>query len=312
MATVVRMPSVLAARARRRSPSGWSRPGTPLPSGTPMAEIETEKALVEYAAEEAGIVGRLVLADGETGEIGEPDRGARPRGRDGRRHRRGAGRATACRAGDRRASRRPVPATCCVDAGRGLAGPQARLAGGPRAGSRLRQPAGPQDRPGEGHRPRRDRGDGAERPDRPPRHRAPGATGGRTPAGAAPRPRRRSARAAGAPLRRPARAAPAPCTGTGRRRPAGTRSSRTRRCAGPSPAALPRARRRRRTSTWPPSASSTSCWRCASGSTRPRRRRSRSTTSSSWRPRGRSGTCRRRTSPGATRACIAHGSSTYR
>ena len=40
--------------------------------GQPLAEIETEKALVEYAAEEAGVVGRLVLAVGDTGEIGEP------------------------------------------------------------------------------------------------------------------------------------------------------------------------------------------------------------------------------------------------
>ena len=37
-----------------------------------MAEIETEKALVEYAAEEAGLIGRLVLAVGDTGEIGDP------------------------------------------------------------------------------------------------------------------------------------------------------------------------------------------------------------------------------------------------
>ena len=40
--------------------------------GTPVAEIETEKALVEYQAEAGGIVGRLVLAEGESGEIGDP------------------------------------------------------------------------------------------------------------------------------------------------------------------------------------------------------------------------------------------------
>jgi pyruvate dehydrogenase E2 component (dihydrolipoamide acetyltransferase) len=40
--------------------------------GMPLAEIETEKALVEYAAEEAGVVGRLILGEGDTGEIGEP------------------------------------------------------------------------------------------------------------------------------------------------------------------------------------------------------------------------------------------------
>ncbi len=47
-------------------------PGDVIAPGTPVAEIETEKALVEYQAEAAGIVGRLVLAEGETGEIGDP------------------------------------------------------------------------------------------------------------------------------------------------------------------------------------------------------------------------------------------------
>jgi pyruvate dehydrogenase E2 component (dihydrolipoamide acetyltransferase) len=40
--------------------------------GDPIAEIETEKALVEYHAEQAGVVGRIVLAAGGTGEIGAP------------------------------------------------------------------------------------------------------------------------------------------------------------------------------------------------------------------------------------------------
>jgi pyruvate dehydrogenase E2 component (dihydrolipoamide acetyltransferase) len=47
-------------------------PGDSVAVGQPLAEIETEKALVEYAAEEAGVVGRLVLAVGDTGEIGDP------------------------------------------------------------------------------------------------------------------------------------------------------------------------------------------------------------------------------------------------
>ena len=40
--------------------------------GTPIAEIETEKALDEYAAERAGVIGRLVVAAGDTAEIGDP------------------------------------------------------------------------------------------------------------------------------------------------------------------------------------------------------------------------------------------------
>jgi pyruvate dehydrogenase E2 component (dihydrolipoamide acetyltransferase) len=72
MATVVRMPSVLAG-ATEAAISNWLvQPGDTVAVGTPIAEIETEKALVEYAAEEAGVVGRLVLAVGDSGEIGDP------------------------------------------------------------------------------------------------------------------------------------------------------------------------------------------------------------------------------------------------
>jgi pyruvate dehydrogenase E2 component (dihydrolipoamide acetyltransferase) len=38
----------------------------------PGAEIETEKALVEYEAEDAGTVGRLLLAEGQAGQVGDP------------------------------------------------------------------------------------------------------------------------------------------------------------------------------------------------------------------------------------------------
>jgi pyruvate dehydrogenase E2 component (dihydrolipoamide acetyltransferase) len=72
MATVVRMPSVLAG-ATEAAISNWLvQPGDTVAVGTPIAEIETEKALVEYAAEEAGVIGRLVLAVGDSGEIGDP------------------------------------------------------------------------------------------------------------------------------------------------------------------------------------------------------------------------------------------------
>ena len=72
MASVVRMPSVLAG-ATEAAISNWLvAPGDTVAIGDPIAEIETEKALVEYAAEDSGIVGRLVLAVGDSGEIGEP------------------------------------------------------------------------------------------------------------------------------------------------------------------------------------------------------------------------------------------------
>jgi len=72
MASVVRMPSVLAGASEAAIANWLVAPGDEVAVGQPLAEIETEKALVEYAAEEAGIVGRLVLAAGDTGEIGDP------------------------------------------------------------------------------------------------------------------------------------------------------------------------------------------------------------------------------------------------
>ncbi|MFZ2044331.1 MAG: biotin/lipoyl-containing protein, partial [Trebonia sp.] len=72
MASVVRMPSVLAGASEAAIATWLVAPGDEVAVGQPLAEIETEKALVEYAAEEAGVVGRLVLAVGDTGEIGEP------------------------------------------------------------------------------------------------------------------------------------------------------------------------------------------------------------------------------------------------
>ena len=72
MATVVRMPSVLAGATEAAIARWLVAPGDTVAVGTPIAEIETEKALVEYAAEEAGVIGRLVLGEGDTGEIGDP------------------------------------------------------------------------------------------------------------------------------------------------------------------------------------------------------------------------------------------------
>ena len=72
MAVIVRMPSVLAGASEAALSSWLVGPGDVVAVGTPFAEIETEKAVVEYAAETAGVVGRLVLAAGETAETGDP------------------------------------------------------------------------------------------------------------------------------------------------------------------------------------------------------------------------------------------------
>ena len=72
MASVVRMPSVLADATEAAIANWLVAPGDRVAVGDPIAEIETEKALVEYQAEEPGIVGRLMLAAGDAGEIGAP------------------------------------------------------------------------------------------------------------------------------------------------------------------------------------------------------------------------------------------------
>jgi pyruvate dehydrogenase E2 component (dihydrolipoamide acetyltransferase) len=72
MAMIVRMPSVLAGASEAALSSWLVAPGDVVAVGTPLAEIETEKAVVEYAAETAGVIGRLVLAAGETAETGDP------------------------------------------------------------------------------------------------------------------------------------------------------------------------------------------------------------------------------------------------
>ncbi|MDX6416866.1 MAG: hypothetical protein QOG28_1486, partial [Trebonia sp.] len=72
MASVVRMPSVLAGATEAAIATWLVAPGDTVTVGDPLAEIETEKAVVEYSAEEAGVVGRLVLAAGDSGEIGAP------------------------------------------------------------------------------------------------------------------------------------------------------------------------------------------------------------------------------------------------
>ena len=72
MASVVRMPSVLAGATEAAIASWLVAPGDTVAVGDPLAEIETEKAIIEYGAEEAGVVGRIVLGAGAVGEIGAP------------------------------------------------------------------------------------------------------------------------------------------------------------------------------------------------------------------------------------------------
>ncbi len=72
MATVIRMPAVLAS-ATEAAIQAWSvAEGQTIEIGDPLADIETEKAVVEYAAEVAGTVGRLIAQPGDNLAVGEP------------------------------------------------------------------------------------------------------------------------------------------------------------------------------------------------------------------------------------------------
>jgi pyruvate dehydrogenase E2 component (dihydrolipoamide acetyltransferase) len=72
MAQIVRMPSVMA-NATDAVLSAWlTSPGETIAIGDPLAEIETDKAVVEYAAEIEGTIGRLLVEPGARVVVGDP------------------------------------------------------------------------------------------------------------------------------------------------------------------------------------------------------------------------------------------------
>ena len=72
MANVVRMPAALAGVTEAAIQTWIAQPGQQVAVGDVLAEIETEKAVVEYAAEVAGTVGRLLVSEGDTIDVGAP------------------------------------------------------------------------------------------------------------------------------------------------------------------------------------------------------------------------------------------------
>jgi pyruvate dehydrogenase E2 component (dihydrolipoamide acetyltransferase) len=72
MATVVRMPEVLANSSEAVIQAWLVEVGQEIAIGDPLAEIETEKAVVEYAAEVDGILTRLIAEPGATIAVGDP------------------------------------------------------------------------------------------------------------------------------------------------------------------------------------------------------------------------------------------------
>ena len=72
MAIVIRMPAVLAS-ATEAAIQSWSvTEGQVIAVGDALADIETDKAVVEYAAEVAGTVGKLIAQPGDNLAVGEP------------------------------------------------------------------------------------------------------------------------------------------------------------------------------------------------------------------------------------------------
>jgi pyruvate dehydrogenase E2 component (dihydrolipoamide acetyltransferase) len=72
MATVVRMPEVLANVTEAVIQSWLVQPGERITVGAPLAEVETEKAVVEYASETEGTVLKLLVPEGRPVAVGDP------------------------------------------------------------------------------------------------------------------------------------------------------------------------------------------------------------------------------------------------
>ncbi|MFC9920025.1 dihydrolipoamide acetyltransferase family protein [Agromyces binzhouensis] len=72
MGTVVRMPAVLAGSTEAALQSWLVEEGAEVSLGMPIAEVETEKAVVEYESEAAGTVAGFLVPVGENVEVGTP------------------------------------------------------------------------------------------------------------------------------------------------------------------------------------------------------------------------------------------------
>ncbi len=71
MAEVIRMPEVLAGATEAAIQTWLVDQGAVVEVGQPLAEIETDKAVVELSAERDGTVGRLLVAEGDSVAVGE-------------------------------------------------------------------------------------------------------------------------------------------------------------------------------------------------------------------------------------------------
>jgi pyruvate dehydrogenase E2 component (dihydrolipoamide acetyltransferase) len=72
MAQIVRMPSVMANATDAVLTEWLAALGAKISVGDPLAEIETDKAVVEYAAEIEGTIGRFLVEPGTRVAVGDP------------------------------------------------------------------------------------------------------------------------------------------------------------------------------------------------------------------------------------------------
>lgn len=71
MAHVLRLPEVLAGATEAILLSWHVKAGDSFVAGEPLAEIETDKAIVELEAEESGVLGRALAQDGQKIAVGD-------------------------------------------------------------------------------------------------------------------------------------------------------------------------------------------------------------------------------------------------
>ena len=72
MAEIIRMPEVLAGAAEAAIQTWLVSPGARVSANDVLAEIETDKAIVEFSSEFDGIVGRMLAAEGDSVAVGDP------------------------------------------------------------------------------------------------------------------------------------------------------------------------------------------------------------------------------------------------
>jgi pyruvate dehydrogenase E2 component (dihydrolipoamide acetyltransferase) len=72
MSIVVRMPEILTGMAEAALVSWYIRPGERVELGQPLAEVETEKAVVDYESEVRGTLAGYLVEVGQPVAVGEP------------------------------------------------------------------------------------------------------------------------------------------------------------------------------------------------------------------------------------------------